>query len=368
MGLIFFVLLTSNSSNAQPSKALQKHIERIVQPYLKEQNTFQLQVGILERNYPYHYLFAGESTEIAPKDSTALFGIGSVTKLFTASLLAAMTAKGIVKIDDSIIEYLPDSLALANPHLQKITLQHLANHTSGLPKMPKKLPLQLSNKQDIYANYLLEDVYRFLMSFRPPMDKKYRRAIKKGKKIFLYSHLGMGLLGHLLEVAGEKPYTELLREYLLHPFGIRSMYLSDSILENAKRLEGHDFAGNIEAPKHYASLYGAEGGYTSLEGMLQLVKATMGTSSTFQNTFLKSCLTVQNQTDRRDVSMGLGWFIIHRTNSKKYPPIYTHSGKVGGFSTYVAFIEATQTGVVVLSNCSKRVDNLGIQILELINR
>lgn len=373
-GLIFFlcfpilILFSSNWSHAQPSKALQKHIERIVQPYLEEPNTFHLQVGILERNHTYQYLFTGGGTPITPKDSTALFGIGSVTKLFTASLLAAMNAKGIVNINDCIIKYLPDSLALENPHLQKITLKHLASHSSGLPKMPKKLTPQMGNKQDIYANYSLEEVYQFLRDFRPPMDKRHRRAIKKGKKIFLYSHLGMGLLGHLLEVAGEKPYSELLEEYLFHPLDIRSMYLPDSILENANRLEGHDFAGNIEAPKRYASLYGAEGGYISLEGMLQLLKVTMDTSYTTQNTFLKSCLTIQNETDRIDVSMGLGWFIIHRGSPRRNPSVYTHSGKIGGFSTYVAFIEATQTAVVVLANSTRRVDNIGIQILELINR
>ena len=363
--LLIFLIFTNSFLKAQPSIVLEDIVARIVKPYLEDDNTKQLQVGIIERGYTYHYTFVGDNaSNIQTSDSTTLFGIGSVTKTFTTALLAAMIADKVVKLTDPITNYLPDSITTANLHLQKITIEQLATHTSGFPKTPRNLPLKMRDKNNPYAHYELQDTYDFLMSYKPVMNKRQAKASKKGKKVFSYSHFGMGLLAHLLENAAEKTYSKLLQQYVFNPIGLKDTGMSDDIEPSETILEGHDFSGNTLPLQHFASLGGSEGLYASLRDLVKFTQANMKPIADYY--FLNECFNVEKETDDKKVYTGLGWFIIER--GKQHPRIYTHSGKSGGFSVYVAFVEATQTAVVVLSNSTKRVDEYGISILELINR
>jgi len=66
-----------------------------------------------------------------------IFDIGSLTKAFTAILLADMVKRGIVNLDDPIEKYLPSNVTVPSYNGHKITLEDLATHTSGLPELPR---------------------------------------------------------------------------------------------------------------------------------------------------------------------------------------------------------------------------------------
>ncbi|MGC2570276.1 MAG: serine hydrolase domain-containing protein, partial [Candidatus Nitrosopolaris sp.] len=66
-----------------------------------------------------------------------IFDIGSLTKTFTAILLADMVKRGIVNLDDPIEKYLPFNVTVPSYNGHKITLEDLATHTSGLPDLPR---------------------------------------------------------------------------------------------------------------------------------------------------------------------------------------------------------------------------------------
>ena len=65
-----------------------------------------------------------------------IFAIGSITKVFTTILLADMVNRGLVNLDDPIEKYLPTSVKVPTYNGQKITLENLATHTSGLSEFP----------------------------------------------------------------------------------------------------------------------------------------------------------------------------------------------------------------------------------------
>ena len=62
-----------------------------------------------------------------------------------------------------------------------------------------------------------------------------------------------------------------------------------------------------------------------------------------------------------------GWYVLD-DGRKTTPPIITHSGRTAGYSNYIAFIPDRKIGVIVLSNTATRMDELGINILELMSR
>jgi len=92
-----------------------------------------------------------------PLDATAIFEIGSVTKVFTTLLFADMVRRGEVALDDPVAMYLPTSVTIPSRKGTPITLLDLATASSGLPGSPTNL--QPANPADPYADYSVPQLY-----------------------------------------------------------------------------------------------------------------------------------------------------------------------------------------------------------------
>ena len=74
-----------------------------------------------------------------PLDGDTVFEIGSITKTFTALLLADMAQRGELALDDPAAEFLPRGVTMPERGDQQITLNQLATHVSGLPRWPSDI-------------------------------------------------------------------------------------------------------------------------------------------------------------------------------------------------------------------------------------
>ena len=148
-----------------------------------------------------------------PVRADTRFEIGSVTKTFTALLLAEMAARGDVRYDDPIDRYLPADAAPGYPHERPITLLHLATHTSGLPRLPVGFTPAAVPRwfTDPYATFGPSHLLRALP--RTPVRGTPGTQVR-------YSNLGCGLLGLLLENAAGQRYDELLASRVCEPLGL----------------------------------------------------------------------------------------------------------------------------------------------------
>src|SRR5690606_30349901 len=70
-----------------------------------------------------------------PFDGSTVFEIGSISKVFTALILADMVGKGEVALDDPAEKYLPPGSRMPSRGGRQITLADLSTHTSGLPRL-----------------------------------------------------------------------------------------------------------------------------------------------------------------------------------------------------------------------------------------
>src|SRR4029078_9399783 len=136
-----------------------------------------------------------------PLDANTVFEIGSLTKTFTATILADMVLRGEVALDDPAQKYLPASVKVPSRNGRQITLLDLATHTSGLPKIPANL--KQTDPQNPYASYSVQDLYDYLTSYTLTRDPGAR---------FEYSNTGVGLLGHILSLKANKSYEDLVIE------------------------------------------------------------------------------------------------------------------------------------------------------------
>ena len=134
-----------------------------------------------------------------PLDADSLFEIGSITKVFTATLLADMVDRGEVALDDPVSKDLPETVRVPERNGRKITFVDLATQSSGLPRMPDNMhPRDPANP---YADYTLEQLYDFLGRFTLTRDIGSQ---------YEYSNLGVALLGGALARRAGASYEALL--------------------------------------------------------------------------------------------------------------------------------------------------------------
>ena len=137
-------------------------------------------------------------TEGLPED--ARFEIGSITKTMTAALLASLVGDGVLALDDEIGRWLD-----AGPN-GNITLEQLATHTSGLPRLA---PNQPTDEVNPYRDFTAECA-----------EEGLRAAARTPDAGHVYSNFGYQLLGLVLERASGQRYQDLLAERLLGPLGM----------------------------------------------------------------------------------------------------------------------------------------------------
>jgi CubicO group peptidase (beta-lactamase class C family) len=349
------------AQNYDENKAnLQKLIDNIldeIEPNKKP--AFGLVIGVIDNGTTYEYAYGRLSKENNTKPNQhTIFQIGSISKVFTSTILMGMVQDSIVQLNDKITNFLPDSLAQQNTWLQNITLAQLATHTSGLPKIPYNISMTITDKENPYSNYQIEDLYHFLGNYEPIIVKK-----KKKNTAFSYSNLGMGLLGHLLENAAKTSFDSLLNDYIITPLQLQNtcVFLSEEQQNNLAI--GHYFSGRTIKELTYKTLYSSEGLYSSLSDMISFVQANLLTDE--KDNIFRLTHTPLYDTQMRFVKMAYGWFVISK-GRKNTPTVITHSGRTGGYSNYVAFDKEKQIGVVVMSNSAHRIDEIGIEVFEIL--
>src|SRR5687767_11534886 len=156
-------------------------------------------IGLLDATGTRRIIAAGA-------DSAGVFEIGSITKVFTTSLLQDMVDRGEVRLGDAVSQYLPKSVKVPARGGHEITLLDLATQSSGLPRMPKNFTPR--DSMNPYADYSVQQLYTFLSGYELTRDPGAE---------YEYSNLGMGLLGHALALKGRASYEELLRRRILAP-------------------------------------------------------------------------------------------------------------------------------------------------------
>ena len=138
-----------------------------------------------------------------------IFEIGSISKVFTAIILADMAADGLLALDDPVQTLAPEGVTIPSRPGQAMRLVDIATHRSALPRLPDNMsPADRSNP---YADYTPQMLYDFLNGHELSRDVGAE---------FEYSNLAVGMLGHLLALKSGMDYEELVTERILDPLGM----------------------------------------------------------------------------------------------------------------------------------------------------
>ncbi|MES2041148.1 MAG: serine hydrolase [Pseudomonadota bacterium] len=280
-------------------------------------------------------------------DANTVFEIGSVSKTFTALLLADMQMRGQVKLDDAVATLLP-TYTIPQYQGRAITLLDLATQTSALPRLPANLmPKQPDNP---YADYTENNLRDFLHG--------YQLTRAPGAK-YEYSNLGFGLLGQALSTRAGKSYAELVQERIAKPLGMADTGITLTATMQGNLATGHDGQGKPAANWDMPTLAGAGALRSSAQDMLRYLQAHMHSKDVKVPAGLQLVQQPQRPTGMPGLQIGLAWHV----QSVRGQTVVWHNGMTGGYASFIGFTADGQRGVVVLANASVSVDDIGMTAL-----
>jgi len=281
-----------------------------------------------------------------PPTADTVFETGSITKTFTALLLADMAEAGTVHLDDPVQTYLPEGVTMPRLGDRPMTLADIAEQHSGLPRLPADF--NPADPLDPYADYdeakLWASVNGLTLTARP--GERYE-----------YSNFGFGLLGTLLARAAGQPYGTLLRDNILEPLGMTATTLDVP----PAMAQGYTEAGTPTPPWTFDALAGAGAVKSTARDMVKYLHAVMGEAGPDTlRAAASQVLQPRADTGLGGMRVGLAWMTMPRGDGR------WHDGGTYGFRSFVGVDPQTQRAVVIWTNVLGRtnaIDRIGMHLL-----
>jgi D-alanyl-D-alanine carboxypeptidase len=307
-------------------------IEAAVMEVLRETGTPSAQVGIVQHGQVVYVGALGDARlePVAKATVDMTYGIGSISKQFTAAAVMVLVERGKVKLDDPVSTWLPEL-----EHSHDVTLRMLLNHVSG------------------YSDNYTEDYLTPEMATRTtPLDSVKRWTSKPldfvpGTK-WQYSNTNFELAGLIVERASGEPFFQFLEENVLRPAGV--MHAIDLNAPGVPALpQGYvhfGFGPARATPREAPSNTFAAG-----ELAMPIADLMHWDTVVLKRELLKptSWQTMQAEVALPDgigSGYGMGFFLQAKGNRR----VIQHSGELNGFTSLNMLYPETGTAVAVLTN------------------
>lgn len=323
VGLAIWISVWS-AGVAQPAATLQQQVT----DYASQGRGTQAVAALLITPEGTETAFAGETGNPAHPvpNADTLFEIGSITKVFTALLLADEVNRGAVRLDTSTEDLLP-----RNDGGAAISLQALASHTAGLPRLPRPRALWgLLYPANPYRGSQLEELYRAIATADPDPTTCQ------------YSNLGPALLGQLLANAAGRSYESLIQTQVLAPLGLTDTHFNLDAEASERLAQGHR-ENTLPTANWQLGAYTPAGGLKStVTDMGRFLAAAMAAD------WPPLALSLQPYGEGCDPNFGLGWILTELEDA----PMVMHNGRTGGYYAFVGWLPEAGRGLVLLTNTS----------------
>ena len=398
---ILFGLLLLFSGSVFSQKTIAGYVNDLGSKYVKKRKNYGLVIGIIHANKTTVKAYGkmSKSDKTVP-DANAIFEIGASTAVFTTSLMQLQADQNKFQQQDPVHLYLDLETNIPAYHPLKcvnvnlvpninnrdqvggqreiyrcyedpmgkpecITFCDLATHISGLPHSPKGWfkwkPIGRNKLGNDFKDFTIEKYFTRLQSTK----LEYIPGVK-----YIHSDFGIALLGNAISEISGLSYEQLLAQELLKPLGMKNTRLTFSQDTELQIVPGHNRKGKQIAPWDFGAMAPAAGLKTSMNDLLAFVNANLNPpNKKFENAFAEvqqSKVDVIFGKGGRVTSVGYGWYTSTLTEESNLPVVWVNGG-TGGFRSFIGFIKDTNTAVVVLSNSTNGVDEMGFEILELLN-
>lgn len=338
-----------------PATELQATVDGIIQPLMREQGIAGMAVAVYANGQSHYFNYGLANThdqQAVTRDT--LFEVGSVSKVYTATLAALASAEGKLDLSAPASRYQP---ALAGTAIGEASVLELGAYSGDC--LPLQFPDEVKTPQQTLAFY-----------------QHWQRRSEHGTQR-CYSNPSLGLFGDLAARAQQRPFAELMRTQLLPRLGLQHTYLE--VPANARGLYAQGYDANDKpvrvGPGPYADeAYGIK---TSASDLLRYVQLQLQPDSLDPALRKAIAITQGGYFQVGAMTQGLGWeryvypvtldtllagnspsMIRESQATQALSPAapaeaaawYNKTGATNGFGAYVAFVPSKQLGIVLLAN------------------
>ena len=294
-----------------------------------------------------------------------VFEIGSITKVFTATMLAEKVADGVIDLNDLAQDHvdrfhdtvtLPSFAGPDGPASMKVL--HLANYTSGFAD---RQPPGLTGRNQ----FEIADLYEYLNALADGAGLTSEPGAR-----YAYVNTCFGVLtGILMHHGRAASYARLLSDFLAKArLAMPNTGVIESNTPSIPGLAKGYTAANALQPNYALSTWPAlQGGgaiHATCADMVEWLAYNMGVMESPCNHLLPIAQAPRFREDSRR-STGLGWN-IRNLGVRSQPTLLDKNGSTSGFRSYIGFQPNETLGVIVLSNTrstTRIIDQLGAAIL-----
>ncbi|MCU4431976.1 ADC family extended-spectrum class C beta-lactamase [Acinetobacter pittii] len=353
-----FIFNTSiYAGNTPKEQEIKKLVDQNFKPLLEKYDVPGMAVGIIQNNKKYETYYGLQSVQDKKAvNSSTIFELGSVSKLFTATAGAYAKNTGKISFDDTPGKYWKE---LKNTPIDQVNLLQLATYTSG--NLALQFPDEVQTDQQVLTFF---------------KDWKPKNSIGEYRQ---YSNPSIGLFGKVVALSMNKPFDQILEKTIFPDLSLKHSYVNVPKTQMQNYAFGYNQEnqpirvnpGPLDAPA-----YGVK---STLPDMLSFINANLNPQK-----YPKDIQRAINETHQGFYQVGtmyqaLGWEefsypaplqnlldsnseqIVMKPNKvtaiSKEPSVkmFHKTGSTNGFGTYVVFIPKENIGLVMLTN--KRIPN-----------
>lgn len=351
---LFAALTLLAAGQAPASPSLETQVDAAAKSMMQAYAIPGMAIAISHKGQQHFFEYGVASRESDQLvDRHTLFELGSISKLFTATLGAYAEARGTLNLSDNASQYLP---ALQGSAFDHISLLDLATYTAG--GLPLQFPDAVGNEKQMLA------YYRNWQAVYPPGTQR------------LYSNPSIGLFGHLAAASLAEPFQQLMERDLLPQLGMQESYMQIPSEHMARYAWGYrdDKAVRVTPGALDAEAYGLK---STAADMLRFIEANLHPNELPAALRQAVSSTHRGYYQVGDMTQGLGWeryaypisleklqagnsaemalqpHPVERFSVPRPPEgdqLLNKTGSTNGFGAYILLLPARDTGLVILAN------------------
>ncbi|ENZ6399525.1 ADC family extended-spectrum class C beta-lactamase [Acinetobacter baumannii] len=353
-----FIFSTSiYAGNTPKDQEIKKLVDQNFKPLLEKYDVPGMAVGVIQNNKKYEMYYGLQSVQDKKAvNSSTIFELGSVSKLFTATAGGYAKNKGKISFDDTPGKYWKE---LKNTPIDQVNLLQLATYTSG--NLALQFPDEVKTDQQVLTFF---------------KDWKPKNSIGEYRQ---YSNPSIGLFGKVVALSMNKPFDQVLEKTIFPALGLKHSYVNVPKTQMQNYAFGYNQEnqpirvnpGPLDAPAYSVK--------STLPDMLSFIHANLNPQKYPADIQRAINETHQGRYQVNTMYQALGWEefsypatlqtlfdsnseqIVMKPNKvtaiSKEPSVkmYYKTGSTTGFGTYVVFIPKENIGLVMLTN--KRIPN-----------
>lgn len=343
--IVLFAYQIPGSANCINHDLLKRQLQQVLDTQVKKLGVPGIQASIKIDEYTWSWI----SGSIDYKNEKNLkidhiLRIGSVTKLYTASIIMKLYEDGRISLNDSIDKWFPDFSKSSD-----ITIRQLLNHSSGIYNYTESLWLGV---QSVLFSKKMWDPYDLLKSVN---NKDFYFEPGKGHH---YSNTNYLILGLIIEEITGKSLTEIYREYIIKPARLYNTFFVPYEKTPENLISGFDYdvipigTNEISADEtSFATLGFSAGAMTSTADNLckwtnYLFKSDFLSDNTLKQ--MKDYIEADDCDVRKQIGYGLGLRVL-KINGEL---LFGHTGTIPGFGAATFYCPQYDYSISIISNYS----------------